>query len=169
MTTQRQDRELKQTDRRSESATGSTSTTYNTDPGVSAQELEEIRLRYEGVLMRYLNNVTAGDIEHAIKGGLKASAILDALNETAMAPRPSHYYFRAILRRYEREGITTVEKAEEQRWKRRHDREIVTDGQSRYWYSNPALNYSQRTYTDDEYGQDFFLDLDKYFEEHGGV
>lgn len=162
MTTQRQQVDIQKTERRKETATGTgTTTTYHTEPGVSAQDLEEIRIHYEGVLRCYLNNVTAGDIEEAISAGLQASAILDALNQTAMAPRPSHYYFRAILKRYMREGITTREKAEEQRWKRKHDMEIRQDSQQRAWFTNPALNYQQRDYTDDD---SFFIDLDKYAE-----
>lgn len=168
MTTQRQDKELKQTERRSDTSTSgsstSSTTTYHTVPGVSAHDLEEIRQTYEGVVKCYLNNVTARDIERAIEGGLEASAIMDALYQTAMAPRPSHYYFRAILKRYMAEGITSRQKAEEQRWKRKHDMEISRAGQLRAWYTNPALNYQQRDYTDDEFGDDFFIDLDKYAE-----
>ena len=138
MNTLRREEEIKKTARSDfQSGGGSSTTTDHTDPGVSAHDLEVIRQHYEGVLRCYLNNVTAGDIERAIQAGLQTSAILDALDETAMAPRPSHHYFRAILLRYMREGITTREKAEQQRWLRKHEREMARMCRENAWYSSP--------------------------------
>ena len=76
-----------------------TSSSYHTEPGVlcAPHDLEAIRQGYEQVL-GLLNVFKARDIEAALRSGLDAGAILDAIEETAMAPRPSHYYLRAILR-----------------------------------------------------------------------
>ena len=85
--------------------------------------------------------MTAGVIERAINNGLQTSAILDAIEETAMAPRPSHYYFRAIVVRYMQEGILTQEQAEAQRYKRRHERQMARMRQEAAWYNNPDEAY----------------------------
>ena len=100
--------------------TSSSTTTYHTEPGVlcTPMELEQIRTLYEDVIGR-LNVVKAQDIEEALKAGVKAEAVLDALEQTALAPRPSHYYLRAILRRYTEKGIHTVWDAERERHIRR--------------------------------------------------
>lgn len=141
MTTQRQQEDIKKTARTDLQSSGASSssstTTYHTEPGVSACDLEVIRQYYERILRCYLNAFTAADIEQAINAGLKTSAILDALDETAMAPRPSHYYFRAILKRYMVEGITTREQAEEQRMRRRHERAMARMNRENAWYSSP--------------------------------
>lgn len=90
-----------------------------------------------------------------IRDGMSAEVLRAAIDDTMMAPRPSWAYMAAILRRCDLENIKTITD-----WRQSKERYQAS--------RNPALNYSQRTYTDDEYGQDFFLDLDKYFEEHGG-
>ena len=90
-----------------------------------------------------------------IRDGMSADVLRAAIDDTMMAPRPSWAYMAAILRRCDLENIKTIAD-----WRQSKERYQAS--------RNPALNYSQRTYTDDEYGPDFFLDLDKYFEEHGG-
>ena len=130
--------------RSSSSSTTSTSTTtssYHTEPGVflADEDLEAIRTAYNGVLGA-LNYVTARDIEWAIRNGLQASAILDAIDQTALAPRPSHYYLRAILRRYVTERITTAEAAEDQRHRRRAERDQANAETWGAWYRDPSAN-----------------------------
>ena len=49
-----------------------------------------------------------------------------------------------------------------QSWKKR-DEGKQTQGKPKDW-KNPALEYNQREYKDDDYGDDFFIDLDKYGE-----
>lgn len=137
MTALRKEEEITKTARKPLESGSSSTTTYHTEPGVSAYDLEVIRQHYEHVIKCYLNCITASDIEQAIASGLQTSAIIDALDETAMAPRPSHYYFRAILKRYMREGITTREKAEAQRWQRRREREINRMKREHEWYDSP--------------------------------
>ena len=84
-----------------------------------------------------------------IKAGMTADVIRAAIDDTMKAPRPSWAYLEAILRRCDLDGIKTL-----QDWnaeKLRHQSA-----------GNPALNFEQRTYTEDMFGEDFFIDLDKY-------
>lgn len=89
------------------------------------------------------------DIATRIKAGMAAEVIMAAMDETQTAPRPSWAYCAAILRRCDLEGIKT--KADWIRSKEQHS-------SSR----NPALQYEQRTYTEDMFGEEFFVDLDAY-------
>lgn len=117
----------------------SSSTTVYTRPGVSLHpwEYEQIRMTYSE-LLGDLNMYKAMDIQRAIDGGVELSAILDALEQTAMASRPTHYYFRAILRRYVEQHITTAEEAEAQRIERRKDRKAAKSAQWLGWYNAQA-------------------------------
>ena len=54
-----------------------------------------------------------------------------------MAPRPSHAYLRAILARYRAEGITTREKAEDDRRRRRAQKERARIERENAWYAPP--------------------------------
>lgn len=137
----------------------------------SPMDLEQIRQLYVDVLGP-LNAIKARDIEQAMGAGVTASAILDALEQTALAPRPTHAYLRAVLRRYAAEGVTTAEDAERSREAYRAQRAAA--GRERTtWYDaparperrNPALDYAQREYRDEDFGENFFIDLDKYGEE----
>jgi hypothetical protein len=136
-------------------------------------DLEQIRQMYVDVLGP-LNAIKARDIEQAIGAGLTASAILDAIEQTALAPRPAHAYLRAVLRRYVAEHVTTAEEAERTREAYRAQRAAAGRERST-WYDapapsrtqrkNPALDYAQREYKAEDYGDNFFIDLDKYGEE----
>lgn len=84
-----------------------------------------------------------------IKGGMSADVIRAAIDDTMCAPRPSWAYCYAILRNCDLEGVRTLRD-----WQERKMRYQSA--------SNPALNYEQRTYTEDMFGADFFIDLDKY-------
>ena len=114
--------------------TSSTTTTYHTEPGVlcTPVELEQIRTVYEDVIGR-LNMVKARDIEEALRAGVTAEGIVDALEQTAMAPRPSHYYLRAILRRYAERGIYTIKDAERDRYIRRAQQRYARE-EREAWY-----------------------------------
>lgn len=89
------------------------------------------------------------DIAIRIKGGMSADVIRAAIDDTMMAPRPSWAYMAAILRRCDIEGIRTMKDWNESKQRFQSAK-------------NPALNYEQRTYTEDQFGEDFFVDLDKY-------
>jgi hypothetical protein len=83
-----------------------------------------------------LNAYKAQDIVRAAMNGLEVSAIIDAIDQTAMAPRPSHYYFRAVLTRYWTEGLTTVEKVQEDRLRRFHQQRESKGNDWQDWYGN---------------------------------
>lgn len=123
----------------SSSSSTTTTTTMNNGAGrvLFPQDYEAIRTGYVDVLGQ-LNGFKARDIEWAINNGLEASAILDALEVTAMAKRPTHYYFRAILHRYATFGIHTAEDAERDReaWAAR--REAANRESWGAWYKDPA-------------------------------
>ena len=101
---------------------------------------------YAESFRRSITPIIQRQIAEWIKGGITAEVVRMAIDETQMAPRPSWAYCAAILRRCENEGITTL--AAWQADKARYAARL-----------NPATNYQQRKYTDDDYGPDFFLDL----------
>lgn len=121
------------------SSTRSSTTTATTAHGpgrITAQDFEAIRTSYLDILGP-LNAAKARDIEIAIENGLDASAILDALDCTAMAARPTHYYLRAILRRYATDRIFTAEDAERDRMRFRAERDQARQETWGTWYRNP--------------------------------
>lgn len=88
-----------------------------------------------------------------IKDGMSADVIRAAIDDTMMAPRPSWAYLAAIFRRCDLENIKTMAE-----W---------TQSKERYKAGkNPALNYAQRHYTEDDFDESFFaVNLDDYAEE----
>lgn len=71
-------------------------------------------------------------------------------------------YVKGILNRYLDEGMKTLADAEAQEAKRREQKR---NGVGKAKEPNPALNYEQRTYTEKDFGDDFFVDLNKYAQE----
>jgi len=114
------------------------SSTIDTEPGVftSPMDLEKIRQAYKEILGD-LNVFKAHDIEIALSKHLQVSAILDAIEQTALAPRPSHVYFRAILERYVRHAIYTADDAQKERQERRRLRMRAKSRQWSEWYADP--------------------------------
>ena len=90
------------------------------------------------------------EIATRIKGGMSAEVIRAAIDDTMLAPRPSWAYCAAILRNCDQDGVKSLAD-----WNARKER--------RQCSSNPALNYEQRQYTDDDYGPDFFVDVVKHY------
>lgn len=80
-----------------------------------------------------------------IRDGMSADVIRAAMDDTQLAPRPSWAYCAAILKRCYNDGILTL--ADWMAEKQRHNAAY-----------NPALNYEQRKYTEDDFGPDFFFD-----------
>ena len=158
----------KERERQTDTTTTNYSTTINTEPGVlSPIQLEAIRTAYVDVIGP-LNMYRAQIIEQAMATGLDAGAILDAIEQTAMAPRPSHAYLAAILRRYIAAGITTAAAAMADR-QRHAVRRAAAGREASPWYArpsahNPALDYAQRdNSTYDNWAG--YIDLDQYGEE----
>lgn len=89
------------------------------------------------------------EIATIIKNGMTAECLKALMDESQRAPRPSWGYCMAIVRRCEASGIKTLAD-----WK--------ADCMRRESSRNPALNYKQREYSEEDFGPDFFVDLDKY-------
>ena len=120
-------------------STTTTSSSVNTQPGVhtlDAHEWEMIRQEYVNILGP-LNIYKAQDIEMAVDHGLEASAILEAIEQTAMARRPSHYYLRAILKRYLVNNLRTAADVQRDREERARERNLANRQQWSAWYSSP--------------------------------
>lgn len=142
MTANRRDRDNTKTADRQVSSISSSSTTstttLHTDPGVSwlsPYEMETIREVYEDVLGP-INTYKAQAIGKAIACGLTMDAVIDAIEQTAMAARPSHAYLAAILRRYASYGLTTKQAAERDRETFAARREAANRERA-VWYRSP--------------------------------
>ena len=101
----------------------------DTEPGVliSPEDGERIAQSYH----RNIGNLTgavASFITQAVASGLTVANILEAIEITGFAPRPSAAYLRAILRNWIRDGVTTSQ----------------IKYQARREQDNPALWYMQR-------------------------
>lgn len=66
-------------------------------------------------------------------------------------------YMESLLSQWAASGVTTLEAAKAQHASRR----AAASGKT----PNPALDYAQRVYRDEDFGEDFFVDLSKYGEE----
>lgn len=88
---------------------------------------------------------------------LPADVIRFAIDEGCANGAPRWSYVSAILRGYLRDGIRTVGDAKAA--KAKHRTKLDRSPQD-----NPALNFEQREYKDEDFGDDFFIDLDKYGE-----
>lgn len=64
-------------------------------------------------------------------------------------------YMDKLLGEWRKAGVTTVDEAKGQHLAARP---VAAQGAQP---ANPALNYAQRSYTDEDYGDDFFVDLNK--------
>lgn len=70
-------------------------------------------------------------------------------------------YMDRVLSEWHKNGATTVESA-------RAQREVGRASRGGAPVANPALNYEQRTYTNEDFGDDFFIDLEKEYGDGGG-
>lgn len=73
-------------------------------------------------------------------------------------------YVKGILNRYMDEGINTLADAEAQEAQRRQKKRDPAQKTAldRNPQANPAQDYPQREYTDEEFDESFFIDLSKY-------
>jgi hypothetical protein len=121
----------------------SSTTTIDTEPGVciTPEDLERIRVRYEQMVGVGLTYFAANVIESAFKAGICPEAVLMAIDSTGAARSPSAQYLRAILSRWARSGIHTVDDV-------LRDQGAHDGAKAKWWeQKNPALNYAQRDYT----------------------
>ena len=67
--------------------------------------MDDIARYYRDTLGCVMPPMAKRDVAAAIEAGLEPQLVIIALDETALAPRPSWAYARAILRRLLREGV----------------------------------------------------------------
>lgn len=86
----------------------SNTTTVSTPPGVHELDLIQLKNAYS----RLLGPMTAQVgwfFEELLTYGMEIDVIIDAIDQTGWARRPSPQYLRAILRRYKANGIRTMQ------------------------------------------------------------
>ena len=135
----------------------STSTSTSSSTGARARSIEANVLHgwyldcceyYADSFRREPAPAIRREIAQTIKDGMTGECLQAIIDETMTAPRPSWAYCRAIINRAKLDGIKTLDD-----WHR--------DKQKREGARNPALNYAQRQYQDDDFGPDFFFDYDR--------
>ena len=89
-------------------------------------------------------------------------ALIDCAAECARGAQLPMKYMDKLLGDWEAAGIRTPEAARAQRGANRAGR--ATAKAADRAPANPALDYAQREYRDEDFGDDFFIDLDKYGE-----
>ena len=118
----------------------------DTHPGVSINPEDGNRIiaAYVENIGPAINAPVARLIEDFIKAGHTVDHVIDAIERTGFAPRPSPAYLRAVLRNYDQPRQ-----------------------QPSPWYKqNPALNYQQRQYSDADFsGDDFIEEAKRYIEQ----
>ena len=89
----------------------STSSSIHTVPGVfcNADDLQAIKEAYQGCIGCNISVTIAHYIENLLANGMQPEVILNAIQETGWARRPSPQYMRAILERYRSRGIKSME------------------------------------------------------------
>ena len=100
---------------------------YHPEPGVlqlTPENLEEIRVAYEENIGP-MTGAVASMIEAAAEHGLTHVEVIWAIEETGLAPRPSPYYLRAILRNWAETGVTVS---------RHHDQ--ISPNKARKWWKS---------------------------------
>ncbi len=89
-----------------EARTSSTTTRARAREGAELRVwMDDIARYYRDTLGCVMPPMAKRDVEAAIEAGLEPQLVIIALDETALAPRPSWAYARAILRRLLREGV----------------------------------------------------------------
>lgn len=115
--------------------------------------------------MEILPRLTPKQMEelNSFRADLPDELICHALDIAAEHTR-SWAYVKGILNRYMDEGVRTLGDAMAQEAKRKQEKRNGV-GPANAKEPNPALNYQQREYHDEDFGDDFFEDLTKYAEE----
>ena len=123
---------------------------------------DDTRARVNTVAVYAANNLqhmSAGNIDElaGFQEILPDDVIRFAIDKACGNGAPRWAYTASILQSYVRDGIKTVGDAKAAQEK--HEQGKRSTPQK----DNPALHYEQRTY-DDHYGDNLFIDLDKYSE-----
>lgn len=139
-------------------STTSTTSSISTEPGVciSSEALDIIREAYIVHVGMPMTAAIAHEIEAALHDSMQPDVVLDAIQQTGSAPRPSPYYLRAILRRWRRDGIRNADQLAAD--KNKHEQRTTPP----WWKSNPALRYEQRRPMTPDEEASLFTDLSAY-------
>lgn len=116
-----------------------TTTIGNTQPGVfpvSPADLEDIRIAYTTTIEKEMNATVAWFIEKCLNAGINADVIEDAIFRTGWAKRPSPFYLRAILNRYMKEGIKTLQDVADDEAELRSHQDRFGADMWKDWYRN---------------------------------
>lgn len=115
----------------------------HTEPGVSInREAGERIVQAFTQAVGPMNYYVAQEIESAIRQGLTVANVLEAIQITSFAPRPSAAYLRAVLRNWIRDGVSHRQQPQQQ---------------SSWWQQNPALKYEQREYRNEDFEDDSYI------------
>lgn len=123
----------------------------HTEPGVSInREAGQRIVQAFTQAVGPMNYYVAQEIESAIRQGLTVANVLEAIQITSFAPRPSAAYLRAVLRNWIRDGVS-------------HRRQP----QQSSWWQNPALKYEQREYRNEDFESDWEETINAYLAKEG--
>lgn len=78
--------------------------------------MEKIAEAYRANIGPMITQAAAIVIENALRAGMEPSTVIWAIEETGLAPRPSPYYLRAVLRNWAEFGVASSHVRED--WKR---------------------------------------------------
>lgn len=129
---------------------------------------DDARAGADPLIMYAVNNLqhmSPGNLEElaGFAESLTADVIMFAVDEANANGAPRWAYVAAILRGYLRDGIKTVGDARAAKVKR----EAGQAKGGRKPPDNPALNYDQREYKGEDFGDNFFLDVVAEYGEGG--
>lgn len=85
-----------------------TSTSRDTQPGVSRETLKRLLRAYNEILGNMTNQV-GWYLNELMEQGMEVEVIINAINETGWAQRPSPRYLKCILERYRDDEIMTMD------------------------------------------------------------
>lgn len=130
---------------------------YNACEETAAAMADTIEAYASGNLV-YMSPTHMQELE-SFRADLPDDVIRHGIDEACGQGVRKWVYVRAILNAYVDNGVKTVQMAQEYAEKRKQKpgREIQPK-------DNPALDYSQREYREEDYGDDFFEDLTKYID-----
>lgn len=130
---------------------------------------DDARAGADPLIMYAVNNLqhmSPGNLEElaGFAESLTADVIMFAVDEANANGAPRWAYVAAILRGYLRDGIKTVGDARAAKVRR----EAGQAKGGRKPPDNPALNYDQREYKGEDFGDNFFLDVVAEYGDKGG-
>lgn len=139
MTELRKKRDERTSTSSSSTSTSTSTTTYTPAPGVSGLlDLETIRDAYT-VNIGAMSVSVASMIERFLRIGMRPDVICHAIEETGFAPRPTPHYLRAILTRYAKSGILTMDDVMRDENRRIGEQNQANNMRYQGWYGGDEL------------------------------